>query len=135
MKLRAICKSKIHHATVTEANIDYIGSIGIDGELLRKADIIPGEKVGVWNVTTGSRVETYAIRAPEGSGEIIVNGAAAHHFSAGDRIIIVAFTLTDEEIEPRMLLVDEANRFSGWLHGSDDPTAIEEVLLQPAREL
>lgn len=135
MKLRAICKSKIHHATVTEANIDYIGSIGIDSELLRRADIVPGEKVGVWNVTTGSRVETYAIKAPEGSGEIIVNGAAAHHFSAGDTVIIVAFTLTDEEIEPKMFLVDEGNRFAGWLFGSDDPAAIEEALLTPAREL
>ena len=135
MKLRAICTSKIHHATVTEANIEYIGSIGIDAELLRRADIRPGEKVGVWNVTTGARVETYAIRAPEGSGEIIVNGAAAHHFSRGDKVIIVAFMLTDEEVEPHMFLVDDENRFAGWLFGSDDPAAVEEALLEPAREV
>ena len=134
MKLRAICKSKIHHATVTEANVDYIGSIGIDSDLLRRADILPGEKVGVWNVTTGARLETYAIGAPVGSGAIIVNGAAAHHFSAGDKVIIVAFTLTDEEIEPRMFLVDQNNAFAGSLAPSSDPEAFQEMLLAPAQE-
>lgn len=135
MKLRAICKSKIHHATVTEANVEYVGSIGIDRDLLYRADILPGEKVGVWNVTTGARVETYAIPAPAGSGGVIVNGAAAHHFTAGDRVIIVAFTLTDEEIDPRMFLVDAENRFAGWLHVSDDEAAFQETMMAPAAEL
>ena len=135
MKLRAICKSKIHHARVTEANVEYIGSIGIDRELLQHADIVPGEKVAVWNVTTGARVETYAIPAPAGAGDIIVNGAAAHHFSPGDVVIIVAFTLTDEAIEPRMFLADEANRFAGWLGMSEAEDAVQESLLLPAAEV
>ena len=134
MKLRAICKSKIHHARVTDANIDYIGSVGIDSDLMARADIVPGEKVGIWNVTNGARVETYAIPAPAGSGSIVVNGAAAHHFTAGDRVIIVAFTLTDEPVEPRMFLVDQRNAFAGWLAVSDDPEAFQEMLLAPADE-
>lgn len=133
MKLRSICTSKIHHATVTEANVDYVGSIGIDRALMRQVDLMAGEKVGVWNVTTGARLETYAIPAPEDSGEIIVNGAAAHHFKAGDCVIIVAFTLTDEAVEPKMILVDSDNRFVGWLHVSDDAEAFQESLLLPSR--
>jgi len=112
MKLRSICKSKIHHAVVTGADIDYVGSIGIDAGLMRLADIVHGEKVAVWNVTNGRRVETYAITLPEGSGQIVVNGAAAHHFKAGDKAIIVAFCLTDEPITPRMIAVDGQNRFA-----------------------
>jgi aspartate 1-decarboxylase len=135
MRLRAICKSKIHHATVTEANVNYVGSIGIDLNLMKLADILPGEKVAVWNVHSGARIETYAIPAPEGSGEIIVNGAAARHFQAGDRIIIVAFTLTDEAIEPRMFLVAGRNEFGGWLQVSPDPDAVEEEVLTPASEV
>jgi aspartate 1-decarboxylase len=104
MILRAICKAKIHHAVVTEANVEYIGSIAIDSELLERVDIVPGEKVAVW-------IETYALPAPAGSGSMIVNGAAAHHFSPGDKIIVVSFVLTDEKIAPRMILVDDHNRF------------------------
>lgn len=112
MKLRTICKSKIHHATVTSSDIDYIGSIGIDGTLMELTDIVPGEGVAVWNVTSGARVETYAIPLAAGSGEIVVNGAAARHFLPGDRVIIAAFALTDEKIEPKMIAVDENNRFA-----------------------
>jgi aspartate 1-decarboxylase len=115
MRLRTICKSKIHHATVTRADIDYVGSIGIDAALLKRADIATGEKVAVWNVSTGARIETYAIPLAEASGEIVVNGAAARHFQRGDRVIIVAFVLTDEVIEPRMFLVDGDNAFVSWL--------------------
>jgi aspartate 1-decarboxylase len=111
MKLRAICKSKIHHATVTGADVNYIGSIGIDHGLMRLTDIVEGEKVAVWNVNNGQRVETYAIPLPEGSGEIVVNGAAARHFHQGDTVIIVAFCLTDEVVTPRMIVVDERNQF------------------------
>lgn len=115
MRLREICKSKIHHAVVTGADIDYIGSIGIDAALMKRADLVTGEKVSVWNLRNGARIETYAIPLAEDSGEIVVNGAAAHHFRAGDRIIIVAFVLTDEVVEPRMILVDETNSFVRWL--------------------
>lgn len=115
MQLRNICKSKIHHGVVTGADLHYIGSIGIDAGLMKLADLVTGEKVAVWNLSNGARIETYAIPLEEGGGDIIVNGAAAHHFTPGDRVIIVAFVLTDEVIEPRMILVDETNSFVRWL--------------------
>ena len=111
MKLRTICKSKIHRATVTGADLDYVGSIGIDRSLLQRTDIVSGEQVSVWNVNNGQRIETYAIELPEGSGGIVINGAAARHFHPGDKVIIVAFCLTDEPVMPKMIAVDENNRF------------------------
>jgi aspartate 1-decarboxylase len=111
MKLRVMCKSKIHHAVVTGADRNYIGSIGIDAGLMRQTDIVEGEQVSVWNITNGQRIETYAITLPEGSGQIVVNGAAAHHFTPGDTVIIVAFCLTDEPVTPRMIMVDRQNHF------------------------
>ena len=111
MKLRIICKSKIHQAAVTGADLHYIGSIGIDRELMQRADIAAGEQVHVWNLNNGARIETYAIELPPGSRQVVVNGAAARHFAAGDRIIIAAFCLTDEPVEPKMIAVDEHNRF------------------------
>jgi aspartate 1-decarboxylase len=111
MKLRVLCKSKIHHAVVTGADLHYVGSIGIDQALMRLADIIDGEQVSVWNVNNGHRIETYAIPLAEGSGEVVVNGAAARLFQPGDRIIIVAFSVTDEAVTPQMIAVDERNRF------------------------
>lgn len=134
MQLRAICKSKIHHAVVTEANVDYIGSIAIDSELLEHVDILPGEKVAVWNVTSGERVETYALPAPAGKGDIIVNGAAAHRFRRGDQVIIVAFVLTDEVIQPRMIMVDPENRFESWLGDNRMPDWPISSLVGPASE-
>ena len=121
MQLRAICKSKIHRATVTAANLEYIGSIAIDEELLERADIVPGEKVCVWNVSNGERIETYALPAPAGSGSIIVNGAAARKFREKDIIIVVAFVLTDEPVHPHMILVDQHNRFVQDLTDNRDP--------------
>jgi aspartate 1-decarboxylase len=122
MKLRVICKSKIHHAMVTAADLDYIGSVGIDGELMRRTDIVEGEQVSLWNVNNGQRIDTYAISLPEGSCEVIVNGAAARHFQAGDRVIIVAFCLTDEPVVPRMIVVDQQNRFVRELTPSESMT-------------
>ena len=135
MQLRSICKSKIHHARVTEANVNYIGSIAIDRELLERVDILPGEKVAVWNVTNGERVETYALPAPAGSREIVVNGAAARRFQAGDTVIIVAFVLTDEAITPRMILVDERNGFVEWLRDNRMPDWAAADLAAPAAEV
>jgi len=112
MQLRILCKSKIHHATVTAADLHYIGSIGIDQDLLDRTGIVEGEQVAVWNVNNGQRIETYAIPLPAGSGQVVVNGAAARHFTVGDRIIVVAFCLTDEVISPHMIAVDEHNRFA-----------------------
>ena len=111
MKLRSLCKSKIHRATVTDANVNYIGSISIDEGLMTLTGIVAGEQVAVWNVTNGQRLETYAVAAPEGSGHIIINGAGAHHFRVGDLVIIAAFYLTDEPVVPQMILVDDKNRF------------------------
>lgn len=121
MRLRTICKSKIHHATVTQADLNYVGSIAIDEALLVLTDILPGEQVCVWNINNGHRIETYALPAPKDSGAISINGAAARHFREGDRIIIAAFVLTDEAVQPKMILVDNVNRFAGWLldnHGA-----------------
>lgn len=111
MKLRIICKSKIHHAVVTRADLHYVGSIGIDRALMEQSDIVPGEQVAVWNLNNGARIETYAIALPPDSGEVIVNGAAARHFAPGDTVIIAAFCLTDEPVTPRMIAVDSRNRF------------------------
>ena len=83
MQLRFMCKSKIHRATVTSADLDYVGSIVIDEDLMRRADIVSSERVSVWNVTNGERIETYALPGPIGSGDVIVNGAAAHKFQRG----------------------------------------------------
>ena len=117
MILRTMCKSKIHRATVTGADLNYVGSIGIDAGLMRRTDIRHGEQVCVWNLNNGERIETYAITMPEGSGAIVVNGAAARHFQRGDLVIIVAFCLTDEPLAPKMIAVDGQNRFQHTLSG------------------
>jgi aspartate 1-decarboxylase len=121
MKLRVICKSKIHRAVVTGADLNYVGSVGIDQDLLDRTDIIAGEKVSIWNINNGTRIDTYAISLPAGSGEVVINGAAARHFHPGDKVIIVAFCLTDEPVEPRMIAVDEQNRFVQNLSSTRDP--------------
>ena len=112
MKLINICKSKIHRATVTMCDVDYVGSITVDQNLLEAADIIDGELVHVWNVTNGERLETYAIPAAPGSGVICLNGAAAHRCSAGDKVIIAAFCMTDEPVQRKVVLVDDQNRIT-----------------------
>ncbi|MCX8053933.1 MAG: aspartate 1-decarboxylase [Armatimonadetes bacterium] len=110
MKLLTICKGKIHRATVTACEVDYIGSITVDQDLLDAAGIIDGELVHVWNVTNGERLETYAIPADRGSGMVCLNGAAALKCSVGDKIIIAAFCLTDEPVQRKVVLVDDRNR-------------------------
>ena len=112
---RTLFKSKIHRATVTQADLDYEGSVTIDAELMRAADILPFEKVHIWNRTNGSRLETYALEAPAGSGVICVNGAAAHHAQPGDMVIIATFAEAADEVEarawtPKVVHVDEQNR-------------------------
>lgn len=111
---RRMLKSKIHHATVTEAELDYEGSVTIDATLMNAADILEYEEVHVWNVTRGTRLATYAIRGEPDSGVICINGAAAHLVNPGDRVIIATFTrLSDPEtrqFQPRIVLVDESNR-------------------------
>ena len=93
---RTMLKSKIHRATVTEANVEYEGSVSIDGELLRRADILPYEKVEIYDCSNGERLATYAIEAEAGSGEICINGAAAHRIKPGDRVIICSYVQVPE---------------------------------------
>ena len=119
MKLRVMCKSKIHRAVVTGADLHYAGSVGIDSRLLELADIAPGEQVSVWNLNNGARIETYAIGLPADSGQVVVNGAAARHFQPGDQVIIVAFCLTDEPVTSQMIAVDAENRFREQLIAPD----------------
>lgn len=107
-------KSKIHRARVTEADLDYEGSITISPELLKASNILPYEAVNVWNITAGTRFETYAITGEKGSTEICVNGAAAHLVTPGDLIIIASFTQVLEEdcaaLVPTVVFVDQFNR-------------------------
>lgn len=111
MQLRSFMSSKIHKATVTEANLDYVGSITIDAELMDLAGLLPSEKVLVVSNTTGTRLETYIIEGKRGSGYIGINGAAAHQISPGEEVIIIAFTLATEPVVAKAILVDKNNRF------------------------
>jgi aspartate 1-decarboxylase len=113
--MRWVMRSKIHNATVTEANPAYIGSITIDEDLIGRVGLWVGEKVLVVSNTTGARLETYVIRGPRGSGCICMNGAAAHLIRAGDQVIIMGFELTDQPIKGKAALVDASNRFVRWL--------------------
>ncbi|VAX40720.1 Aspartate 1-decarboxylase [hydrothermal vent metagenome] len=110
---RTLLKSKIHRATVTEADLDYEGSVTIDSVLLEAADIVPFERVEIYNVTRGTRLATYAIEGEAGSGIICINGAAAHHMQPKDLVIIASYAeYYEEEIEdhcPKIILVDEKN--------------------------
>ena len=110
---RTILKSKIHRARITDANLNYEGSLSIDPKLMQEADILPFEKVDVVNINNGHRFTTYAIKGKESSGEITLNGGAARLGEIGDLIIIITYTtLTDQEIalhHPKIVLVDESN--------------------------
>jgi aspartate 1-decarboxylase len=111
MRLRHMLSAKIHRVTVTEADVNYVGSITIDHTLLERVQILPNELVHVWNVTNGERFETYALAGEPDSGMIRVNGAGAHKAQPGDILIVAAFALTDEPLVPRVILVDDRNRF------------------------
>ncbi|HSP81229.1 MAG TPA: aspartate 1-decarboxylase [Myxococcaceae bacterium] len=111
---RILFKSKIHRATITQADLHYEGSVTIDSELMRAADILPYEKVAVWNVTQGTRLETYALEGEPGSGVICINGAAAHLNKPGDLVILATFAEVEEHEaarwKPTVVFVDEKNR-------------------------
>ncbi len=109
--MRAVLSSKIHKATVTQADPSYIGSISIDSSLMERADLWPGERVLVVSNTTGARLETYTIPAEPGSGTICMNGGSAHVINKGEEIIIMGFTFSDHPVKARAILVDEKNRF------------------------
>ena len=116
--MRVVLKSKIHRAWVTDANPDYVGSILIDEDLMDKVDMWNFEKVLICDVTNGNRFETYAIAGERGSGVCSVQGAAAHLVAKQDWLIIMSFDVTNEPVDPQMILVDQDNRFVEFLEGA-----------------
>lgn len=114
---REFMTGKIHRATVTAADLNYEGSLGLDEDLMKAADLHPYQKVDVYNVTTGERFSTYLIKAEKGSGTVAIYGAAAHKAGKGDKVIIAAYALLeDDELEffmPKAVLVDGKNRIKG----------------------
>jgi len=112
--MRKMLRAKIHRATVTQADVDYEGSVTIDRNLLDATDLLANEAVCIWDVTNGNRLETYAVEGERGSGVICVNGAAAHLIRPGDLVIIAAYTWLDEAEArahvPKVVFVDEHNR-------------------------
>jgi aspartate 1-decarboxylase len=112
--MRIMMKSKIHRATVTQADLDYVGSVTLDAALMEAADLLEGEQVAIVDITNGARIETYVIPGERGSGVIGINGAAAHLVHPGDLVIIMSYAvLSDAEarsLEPRVVHVDEQNR-------------------------
>ena len=109
--MRWVMRSKIHNATVTEANLAYVGSITIDKDLIERAGLWAGERVLVVSNTSGARLETYVIEGARHSGAICMNGAAAHLIGQGEQIIIMGFELVEAPVEPKVILVDADNRF------------------------
>lgn len=112
--LISMCKSKIHRATVTEANLHYEGSITIDETLMKAADLVEYEKVHVVNITNGERLETYVIKGKADSGTICLNGAAAHKGKKGDIVIIISYGLVEKDktfgLKPTIVKVDKNNK-------------------------
>lgn len=113
--MRFLLRSKIHHATVTEADLDYVGSVTIDRELIERVGLMEGEKVLVTSVTSGARLETYVILGEAGSGVICMNGPAAHLIKKGEVVVIMGFELTDAPIAPKVILVDKDNHFDRYI--------------------
>jgi aspartate 1-decarboxylase len=125
---RTMLKSKIHRATVTQADLNYVGSVTIDADLMDAADLLPGEQVAIVDVTNGARLETYVIAGKRGSGVIGINGAAARLVHEGDLVIIISYcTVTDAEarsLAPKVVFVDAANRITGVGADAADPGLI-----------
>ena len=113
--MKEVLKSKIHRATITGCNPNYVGSIYIDKALMKKAGLIEFEKVLVCDVTNGNRWETYIIEGKEDSKKIEVQGAGANLCKKGDIVIILSFEITDKTPKPKMVLVNEKNEFTGYL--------------------
>jgi len=118
-----VCKSKIHKATITEANLQYVGSISIDEDLMNAANLIENEKVQVVNLNNGERLETYVIKGERGTGNICLNGAAARKAEVGDVVIIISYAMMDFE---------EAKTFKPWLVFPD--TATNRIVTRDAKE-
>lgn len=122
---RTMLKSKIHRATVTQADLHYVGSVTVDPVLLEAADLLPGEQVAIVDVTNGARLETYVIEGERGSGVVGINGAAAHLVHPGDLVILIAYGLMDDAeaavFRPKVVFVDEANKI---VDAGTDPAAV-----------
>ncbi|MFC9680615.1 aspartate 1-decarboxylase [Streptomyces sp. NPDC056948] len=122
--MRTMFKSKIHRATVTQADLHYVGSVTVDADLMDAADLLPGEQVHIVDVTNGARLETYVIEGERGSGVIGINGAAAHLVQPGDTVILISYTLVDDaaarSLIPSVVHVDTTNRV---ITLGDDPAA------------
>ncbi len=122
---RTMLKSKIHRATVTQADLHYVGSVTVDEDLLDAADLYEGEKVAIVDVTNGARIETYTIAGPRGSGVIGINGAAAHLVHPGDVVILIGYgqmeTAEARAFAPHVVFVDADNRIVGT---GSDPAAV-----------
>ena len=123
---RTMLKSKIHRATVTQADLHYVGSVTVDTDLLEAADLLPGERVAIVDVTNGARLETYVIAGVRGSGVVGINGAAAHLVHPGDLVILISYAQMDDELartyRPRVVHVDRDNRIIGL--GQDPAEAV-----------
>ena len=113
-RLRTMMTSKIHRATVTQSDLDYVGSITVDADLLDAADLLPGARVDICDCTNGNRLSTYVIPGERGTGQVCVNGAAAHLVSPGDLVILIAYSQLDESRArtylPHVVFVDGSNR-------------------------
>ena len=122
---RTMLKSKIHRATVTQADLHYVGSVTVDEDLMDAADLLAGEQVAIVDITNGARLETYVIAGPRGSGVIGINGAAARLVHVGDLVILIAYgQLDDAEARtrrPRVVFVDQDNRITGTGHDPAEP--------------
>ena len=123
--MRVYLRSKLHKATVTEANLAYVGSVTIDRELMEAADLSEYEKVLIVDNTNGARLETYVIPGARGSGVVCINGAAAHLVRSGDEVIIMAFEVTSDPQPPRVVLLGPGNRI---VRSLDEPAQQEGVL-------
>ncbi|WP_448316120.1 aspartate 1-decarboxylase [Streptomyces sp. CO7] len=123
--LRTMFKSKIHRATVTQADLHYVGSVTVDADLLDAADLLPGELVHIVDITNGARLETYIIEGERGSGVIGINGAAAHLVHPGDLVILISYAQVDDaearSMKPRVVHVDEANRIVALGSDASEP--------------
>lgn len=120
--LRTMLKSKIHRATVTDADLHYVGSVTVDEDLMDAADLLSGERVAIVDITNGARLETYVIPGIRGSGVIGINGAAAQLVAPGDLVILISYGVMDDaearHYQPRVVFVDNANQI---VHRGDDP--------------
>jgi aspartate 1-decarboxylase len=129
---RTMMKSKIHRATVTQADLDYVGSITLDAALMDAADLLEGEQVAIVDITNGARIETYAIPGERGSGVVGINGAAAHLVHPGDLVIISSYALLSDpearSLQPRIVHVDEKNRIAKLGNDPAEPVPGSEQL-------